>query len=53
MIPIVYNLNIRCYVVIELKTGDFKPGIRQTFYLYREFVKKSNNPVVLHKIMWF
>lgn len=20
-----YNLNLRCYVVIELKTGDFKP----------------------------
>ena len=20
-----YNLNLRCYVVIELKTGEFKP----------------------------
>ena len=22
-----YNLNLRCYVVIELKTGEFKAGI--------------------------
>ena len=25
-----YNLNLRCYVVIELKTGEFKPRVRRT-----------------------
>ena len=30
-----YNLNLRCYVVIELKTGDFKPEYagKLNFYL--------------------
>ena len=30
-----YNLNLRCYVVIELKTGDFKPEYagQLNFYL--------------------
>ena len=30
-----YNLNLRCYVVIELKTGDFKPeyASKLNFYL--------------------
>ncbi|MCD7841112.1 MAG: DUF1016 domain-containing protein, partial [Lachnospiraceae bacterium] len=30
-----YNLNLRCYVVIELKTGDFKPDYagQLNFYL--------------------
>lgn len=30
-----YNLNLRCYIVIELKTGDFKPEYagQLNFYL--------------------
>lgn len=30
-----YNLNLRCYVVVELKTGDFKPEYagKLNFYL--------------------
>ena len=30
-----YNLNLRCYVVIELKTGEFKPEYagQLNFYL--------------------
>lgn len=31
-----YNINLRCYFVIELKTGDFKPEYagQLNFYLF-------------------
>ena len=46
-----YNLNLRCYVVIELKTGDFKPEYagQLNFYLSAvdEILKKEeDNPSI-------
>jgi len=46
-----YNLNLRCYVVIELKTGEFKPdyGGQLNFYLSAVdgILKKENdNPSI-------
>ena len=44
-----YNLNLRCYVVIELKTGDFKPGICRSVKLLsvsrRWYFKKRARPI--------
>lgn len=46
-----YNLNLRCYVVIELKTGDFKPEYagQLNFYLSaidRQLKKDTDNPTI-------
>ena len=46
-----YNLNLRCYVVIELKAGDFKPEYagKLNFYLsvVDDTLKKDNdNPTI-------
>ena len=46
-----YNLNLRCYVVIELKTGDFKPEYagKLNFYLSAvdaQLKKDTDNPTI-------
>ena len=46
-----YNLNLRCYVVIELKTGDFKPEYagQLNFYLLAVdgiLKKEQDNPSI-------
>ena len=46
-----YNLNLRCYVVIELKTGDFKPEYagQLNFYLSTvdaQLKKDTDNPTI-------
>ena len=46
-----YNLNLRCYVVIELKTGDFKPGYAGQLNFYLSAVdgilkKEQDNPSI-------
>lgn len=46
-----YNLNLRCYVVIELKTGDFKPEYagQLNFYLSAvdaDLKKEADNPTI-------
>ena len=46
-----YNLNLRCYVVIELKTGDFKPEYAGQLNFYLSAVdgilkKEEDNPSI-------
>ena len=46
-----YNLNLRCYVVIELKTGDFKPEYAGQLNFYLSVVdgilkKEHDNPSI-------
>ena len=46
-----YNLNLRCYVVIKLKTGDFKPEYagQLNFYLSAvdaQLKKDTDNPTI-------
>ena len=46
-----YNLNLRCYVVIKLKTGEFKPEYagKLNFYLSAvdaELKKAEDNPSI-------
>lgn len=46
-----YNLNLRCYVVIELKTGDFKPEYAGKLNFYLSAVdgllkKEYDNPSI-------
>ena len=46
-----YNLNLRCYVVIELKTGEFKPEYAGQLNFYLSAVdgllkQKQDNPSV-------
>lgn len=46
-----YNLNLRCYVVIELKTGDFKPEYAGQLNFYLSVVdaqlkKDTDNPTI-------
>ena len=46
-----YNLNLRCYVVIELKTGDFKPEYVGQLNFYLSAVdgilkKEQDNPSI-------
>ena len=46
-----YNLNLRCYVVIELKTGDFKPEYAGQLNFYLSAVdgilkKGQDNPSI-------
>lgn len=46
-----YNLNLRCYVVIELKTGDFKPEYAGQLNFYLSAVdgvlkKDTDNPTI-------
>ena len=46
-----YNLNLRCYVVIELKTGEFKPGYAGQLNFYLSAVdgtlkKAQDNPSI-------
>ncbi len=46
-----YNLNLRCYVVIELKTGEFKPEYagQLNFYLSAvdgQLKKENDNPTI-------
>ena len=46
-----YNLNLRCYVVIELKTGDFKPEYAGQLNFYLSTVdgilkKEADNPSI-------
>ncbi len=46
-----YNLNLRCYVVIELKAGDFKPDYAGKFKFYLFAVdgilkKENDNPTI-------
>lgn len=46
-----YNLNLRCYVVIELKTGDFKPEYAGQLNFYLSAVdgilkKEHDNPSI-------
>ena len=45
-----YNLNLRCYVVIELKTGDFRPEYSGQLNFYLSAVddllkKREDNPL--------
>ena len=49
-----YNLNLRCYVVIELKTGDFKPEYagQLNFYLSAvDGILKKNRTI--HPLAYF
>ena len=46
-----YNLNLRCYVVIELKTGEFKPEYAGQLNFYLSAVdgilkKEQDNPSI-------
>ena len=46
-----YNLNLRCYVVIELKTGEFKPDYAGQLNFYLSAVdgilkKENDNPSI-------
>lgn len=46
-----YNLNLRCYVVIELKTGEFKPEYAEQLNFYLSAVdgilkKEQDNPSI-------
>ena len=46
-----YNLNLRCYVVIELKTGEFKPEYAGQLNFYLSAVdgllkKDDDNPTI-------
>jgi hypothetical protein len=46
-----YNLNLRCYVVIELKSGDFKPEYAGKLNFYLSAVdgilkKENDNPTI-------
>lgn len=46
-----YNLNLRCYVVVELKTGDFKPEYAGQINFYLSAVdgilkKEHDNPSI-------
>lgn len=46
-----YNLNLRCYVVIELKTGEFKPEFAGQLNFYLSAVdgilkKETDNPSI-------
>lgn len=46
-----YNLNLRCYVVIELKTGEFKPDYAGQLNFYLSAVdsilkKETDNPSI-------
>ena len=46
-----YNLNLRCYVVVELKTGDFKPEYAGQLNFYLSAVdgilkKEQDNPSI-------
>ena len=46
-----YNLNLRCYVVIELKTGDFRPEYAGQLNFYLSAVddllkKREDNPSI-------
>lgn len=46
-----YNLNLRCYVVVELKTGEFKPDYAGQLNFYLSAVdgilkKKTDNPSI-------
>lgn len=46
-----YNLNLKCYVVIELKTGDFKPDYAGQLNFYLSAVddilkKEGDNPTI-------
>lgn len=46
-----YNLNLRCYVVIELKTGDFKPEYAGQINFYLSAVdgilkRSDDNPSI-------
>lgn len=46
-----YNINLRCYVVIELKTGDFKPEYAGKLNFYLSAVdgilkKEQDNPSI-------
>ena len=46
-----YNLNLRCYVVIELKTGEFKPEYAGQLNFYLSAVdgilkKENDNPSI-------
>ena len=46
-----YNLNLRCYVVIELKTGEFKPEYAGQLNFYLSAVdgilkKEADNPSI-------
>ena len=46
-----YNLNLRCYVVIELKTGDFKPEYAGQLNFYLSAIdgilkKEQDNPSI-------
>ncbi len=46
-----YHLNLRCYVVIELKTGEFKPGFVSKLNMYQNVVNDTlkhpnDNPTI-------
>lgn len=46
-----YNLNLRCYVVIELKTGEFRPEYAGQLNFYLSSVdgimkKEQDNPTI-------
>ena len=43
-----YNLNLRCYVVIELKTGEFKPEYAGQLNFYLSAVDGNRVPLVGH-----
>ena len=49
--PLFYNLNLRCYVVVELKTGEFKPEYAGQLNFYLSAVdgilkKNVDNPSI-------
>lgn len=43
-----YNLNLRCYVVIELETGEFKPEYAGQLNFYLSAVDGNRAPLVGH-----
>ena len=43
-----YNLNLRCYVVIELKTGEFKQEYAGQLNIYLSAVDGNRAPLVGH-----
>ena len=48
-----YNLNLRCYVVIELKTGDFKPEYAGQLNFYLSAVENFCFTIGYHNFQFY
>ena len=49
-----YNLNLRCYVVIELKTGDFKPEYAgQLNFIFRRWTHSLKRIQIIQRLVCF